>query len=170
DFSVRDALKREWQLGTCQLDFNMPRRFELKYTSREDAAEPPVMIHRAMLGSLERFLGIVLEQTAGDLPLWLAPEQCRVLSITDAQADRVRAVVEALTAAGIRAQADVRNEKMGLKVREPTLATVRYQLIIGDRELERGTVAVRHRTDGDLGERDLESLQALLFQQVQARA
>ncbi len=169
DFSVRDALKREWQLGTCQLDFNLPERFDLKFTTQDDTQERPVMVHRAMLGSLERFLGVLIEHTAGDLPLWLAPEQCRVFSITDAQEDRVREVVAHLRTAGLRAEADVRNEKMGLKVREATLAKVRYQLIIGDRELERGTVAVRHRTDGDLGEMDLESLQALLLQQVRDR-
>ncbi|MFG0316171.1 MAG: threonine--tRNA ligase, partial [Planctomycetota bacterium JB042] len=169
DFSVRDALKREWQLGTCQLDFNLPERFDLKFTTQDDTLERPVMVHRAMLGSLERFLGVLIEHTGGDLPLWLAPEQCRVFSITDAQEARVREVVALLRKAGVRAEADVRNEKMGLKVREATLAKVRYQLIIGDRELERGTVAVRHRTDGDLGEMDLESLQALLLQQVRDR-
>jgi len=170
DFAVRDALKREWQLGTCQLDFNAPERFDLKYTTAENEDARPVMIHRAMLGSLERFLGVLIEQTAGDLPLWLAPEQCRVMSITDDQVERVGEVVQKLETAGIRARPDLRNEKMGLKVREASLAKVRYQLIIGPRELERGTVAVRHRTDGDVGEMDLDDLQALLLEQVRVRA
>ncbi len=162
DFSVRDALRRYWQLGTCQLDFSLPERFDLRFTTPADKDERPVMIHRAMLGSLERFLGVLIEHTAGDLPLWLAPEQVRVVSITDAQSARAEQLCAQLRAAGLRAQADVRNEKMGLKVRDASLAKVRYQLIIGARESERGTVSVRHRTDGDLGEMDLDRFQAVI--------
>lgn len=162
DFSVRDALRRQWQLGTCQLDYSMPARFGLRYTTAADAEERPVMIHRAMLGSLERFLGVLIEHTAGALPLWLAPEQVRVISITDGQATRAREIAAGLCGGGFRAEVDVRNEKMGLKVREASLAKVRYQLIIGARELERGTVAVRDRTEGDLGEMTLDAFHSLL--------
>ncbi len=166
DFVVKDALKREWQLGTCQLDFSMPERFGLKYTASSGEERTPVMVHRAMLGSLERFLGVLIEHTGGALPLWLAPVQALVLSIGADHAPRARELAAALGQAGFRVEADVRNEKIGLKVREASLAKVRYQLIIGAREAERGTVSVRDRVAGDLGEMDLERFQVLLRQGV----
>lgn len=169
DFSVRDSLKRRWQLGTCQLDFSMPARFDLKYTAASGEDEMPVMVHRAMLGSLERFLGVYIEHVGGNFPLWLAPVQAVVLSITDTHKERVEEIATLLHEASFRVRTDTRNEKIGLKVREASLAKVRYLLIIGDRELEQGTVAVRDRVDGDLGAKSLEEFQELLRRQIDDR-
>lgn len=157
DFVVRDALRREHQLGTIQLDYVLPQRFDLKFIDAGDDERRPVMIHRAMLGSLERFIGILLEHTGGALPFWLAPEQVRVLSITDRTAGRAREVAGILAAAGLRARADVRNEKIGAKIREAQLLKTPIMLVIGDREAESGRVAVRHRAAGDLGAQKLET-------------
>lgn len=165
DFTVRDALKRPWQLGTCQLDFSMPsaERFDLRYNAASGGEEQVVMIHRAMLGSIERFLGVLIEHTGGAFPAWLAPVQARVLPISLDQADRATEVADLLRHRGIRAEADVRNEKIGLKVRDAALAKVPFQLIIGARELEQGTVSVRARgADGDLGEMELDKFPLLL--------
>jgi threonyl-tRNA synthetase len=156
DFIVQDALKREHQLGTIQLDYVLPERFDLSYIDAEDNEHCPVMIHRAMLGSIERFLGILIEHCAGDFPLWLAPEQMRVLSITEraeAYAERVR---ERLEAAGFRARIDVRNEKIGAKIRQAELDKVPFMLVVGDREAEAGTVAVRAHKKGDQGAKSLD--------------
>ena len=168
DFSVRDALKRKWQLGTCQLDFSMPssERFDLRYTASSGSEEQVVMIHRAMMGSLERFLGVLIEHTAGAFPFWLTPEQARILPISADQEERAQEIAAELTTAGFRVHADLRNEKIGLKVREASIAKVPYQLIIGARELERGTVSVRSRVEGDLGEMSLGALREDWSQRV----
>jgi threonyl-tRNA synthetase len=158
DFIVRDALKREHQLGTIQLDYVLPGRFGLTYIDAEDNARQPVMIHRAMLGSLERFFGILVEHTAGAFPFWLAPEQLRVLSITERSADYAQKVARDLVEAGLRAEADLRNEKIGAKIREAQLAKVPIMLVVGDREAAEGTVAVRLRTEGDRGAMSVERL------------
>jgi threonyl-tRNA synthetase len=151
DFVVRDALKRKHQLGTIQLDYVLPERFDLHYVATDNVEMRPVMIHRAMLGSLERFLGILIEHCAGAFPMWLAPEQVRVLPITDRTVEYANDVCARLTAAGLRARVDERNEKIGAKIREAQLEKIPFQLIVGDREAEAGTVAVRVRREGDRG-------------------
>jgi threonyl-tRNA synthetase len=151
DFYVKDALSREHQLGTCQLDYQMPERFDLNYIDSGDESQRPVMIHRAMLGSLERFFGILIEHCGGAFPFWLAAEQVRVCSIADRHADYVDQVVKELQSVGIRAEADIRNIKVNAKIREAQLAQVPVMLIAGDREAEENSVAVRYRRGGDQG-------------------
>jgi len=158
DFFARDALGREHQLGTIQLDYVLPERFGLGFIDAEDQERRPVMIHRAMLGSLERFIGILIEHCGGDFPFWLAPEQLRVLSITDRVADYARQVVERATAHGLRANCDVRNEKIGAKIRDAQLAKIPAMLVVGDREAQAGTVALRLRKQGDQGPVALDTL------------
>jgi threonyl-tRNA synthetase len=145
DFVVLDALKRGWQLATMQLDFFLPERFELVYTTPAGSEERPVMIHRALLGSIERFMGILIEHCAGAFPLWLAPVQVRVLTVTDDQRDYAAKVTEALRESGWRAELDDRNEKLGYKIREAQLAKIPYAVVIGDKEVGAGTVAPRRR-------------------------
>jgi len=151
EFNLRDCIDRVWQCGTVQLDFSLPARFESGYVGEDNEKHTPVMIHRAILGSLERFLGILVEEFAGQFPVWLAPKQVVVMNITDRQADYVSDVVRSLRAAGIRAGADLRNEKIGFKIREHTLQRVPYLLVCGDKEVEQGAVAVRTRRGVDLG-------------------
>ena len=151
EFSLKDCLGRVWQLGTIQLDFSMPERLGAHYVAEDNSKQVPVMLHRAILGSIERFIGILLEHYAGALPVWLAPVQAVVMNITDKQAPYVEEVVEKLKKQGFRVQSDLRNEKIGFKIREHTLQRVPYLLVIGDREMEQGTVAVRTRTGEDLG-------------------
>jgi len=156
DFIVRDALKREHQLGTIQLDYVLPERFDLRFIDAADTEQRPVMIHRAMLGSLERFLGILVEHCGGAFPFWLAPEQIRVLSITERSVEYAETVRSRLDGAGLRATADVRNEKLGAKIREAQLEKVPAMLVVGDREASEGTVALRLRGEGDQGAMTLE--------------
>ena len=145
EFSLKDCLGRVWQCGTIQVDFSMPGRLDAQYVAEDGSRQVPVMLHRAMLGSFERFIGILIEHYAGDFPVWLAPVQAVVLNITDSQSDYVQAVTRALSEAGIRVEADVRNEKVGFKIREHTLQKVPYLLVVGDREREAGQIAVRAR-------------------------
>jgi threonyl-tRNA synthetase len=158
EFNLKDCLGRVWQLGTIQLDFSMPGRLGAHYIAEDGSKQVPVMLHRAILGSLERFIGILIEHYAGSLPLWLAPIQAVILNITDKQADYVRKVEESLRNKGLRVNSDLRNEKIGFKIREHTIKHVPYLLVIGDREVEAGTVAVRTRSGGDLGSMPLERL------------
>jgi threonyl-tRNA synthetase len=151
DFHVQDALGRSWQLGTVQLDYQMPQRFGLKYVAADGAEHQPVMIHRAMLGSVERFLAILIEQTAGAFPLWLAPVQAVVLPVSEKFAEYGETVRAALAAAGVRVELDARNEKLGYKIREAQVQKVPYMLVVGAREQEDATVAVRRRAGEDLG-------------------
>jgi threonyl-tRNA synthetase len=151
DFHITDALGRSWQCGTCQLDFFMPERFGLTYTGADNAEHTPVMIHRALLGSMERFAGILIEHYAGRFPLWLAPLQAAVLPVADRHNDYAERVVGELREAGVRARADLRSESVGKKIRDAELAKAPYMLVIGDRELTDGTVSVRHHGEGDLG-------------------
>lgn len=143
DFNVRDALKRYWQLGTIQLDFNMPERFGLTFKGEDNAAHRPVMIHRAVLGSLERFMGVFIEHCAGAFPFWLAPVQARVMTITEAHGDYARAFAKELRQSGFRAEVDDRNESMGFKTREVQKAKIPFSLTAGDREVADGTFSVR---------------------------
>ena len=151
DFIVKDALGRQWQLGTVQLDYNLPERFDLTYVGSDDKRHRPAMIHRAQFGSLERFIGVLIEHCGGAFPAWLAPVQARILPITDAHIDYAREVEAQLRKAGLRVEVDARNEKMGYKIREAQLQKVPYMLVIGNREMENGAVAVRLRTEEDLG-------------------
>ena len=160
DIKIRDAIGREWQCSTVQLDFNLPERFELEYVAADGARRRPIMIHRALLGSLERFFGILIEHYAGKFPLWLAPVQTVVLAITERQEAYARQVLNALQDAGLRADADLRSETIGYKIRDHTLQGVPYLLVIGDREAKEGTVAVRSREDGDLGAMSLDDFMA----------
>ncbi len=157
DFIAKDALKREHQLGTIQLDYVMPERFGLRFIDSADNEQTPVMIHRAMLGSLERFIGILIEHCGGAFPFWLAPEQVRLLSITERAGEYAEQLAARLTDEGIRATADLRNEKIGAKIREAQLQKVPVMLVVGDREVEAGAVAVRYRRGGDQGAIDFES-------------
>jgi threonyl-tRNA synthetase len=158
DFIIRDALGREHQLGTVQLDYVLPERFDLRFIDAEDREQRPVMVHRAMLGSLERFLGILLEHCAGALPFWLVPEQVRVLSITERTAPYAERVRKAALERGLRVGVDVRNEKIGAKIRQAQMEKIPLMLVVGDREEAAGSVAVRLRTLGDRGAMELPAL------------
>lgn len=151
DFMVKDAIGRTWQLGTVQVDYVMPERFDLEYMGSDGQKHRPVIIHRAPFGSMERFVGLLIEHYAGDFPLWLAPVQCVVLPITDAQQAYAKAVQEELIAAGIRAEIDERNEKIGYKIREWETQKIAYMLVVGEKERQAGTVGVRQHRKGDLG-------------------
>ncbi|MEA5446490.1 threonine--tRNA ligase [Gammaproteobacteria bacterium AB-CW1] len=151
EFSLRDSLGRVWQLGTMQLDFSMPERLGAQYVAEDGEKKTPVMLHRAILGSIERFIGILIEENAGDLPTWLAPTQAVVLNITDRQADYAREVAESLQNQGFRVESDLRNEKIGFKIREHTIQRVPWLLVVGDREMESDQIAVRTRSGEDLG-------------------
>lgn len=155
EYHLKDAIGRTWQLGTMQVDFSMPGRLGAEYVGEDSARHTPVMLHRAIVGSMERFIGILIEHHAGNFPAWLAPVQAAVLNITDAQADFAAAAAETLVAQGVRAQVDLRNEKIGYKIREHTLHKVPYLLVVGDREKETGTVSVRARSGEDLGQMTL---------------
>jgi threonyl-tRNA synthetase len=169
DFVVRDCIGREWQLGTVQLDYNLPERFGLEYIGADNAAHRPVMIHRAPFGSMERFLGILIEHFAGAFPLWLAPEQARVLPVSEKFTEYGKKVEAALRAAGFRVAGDYRPEKVGYKVREAQLEKIPYMLVVGDKEQSAGTVAVRDRTDGDLGAMSLADLLERLHKEVREK-
>ena len=151
DFHVRDSMGRSWQLGTIQLDFAMPERFDLEFIGEDGKPHRPVMIHRAALGAIERFMGILIEETAGAFPLWLAPVQVVILPIADRHEEYSRQVAARLEAEGLRVSVDARNEKTGFKIREAQLQKIPYMLVVGDREAEAGNVAVRQREEGDLG-------------------
>ncbi|HKY01545.1 MAG TPA: threonine--tRNA ligase, partial [Burkholderiales bacterium] len=155
EYSLKDAIGRVWQCGTIQVDFNMPGRLGSEYVAEDNSRKVPVMLHRAIVGSMERFLGILIENHAGAMPLWLAPLQVVVLNISEHQADYVQGVVNALQSAGFRAEADLRNEKINYKIREHSLQKLPYQLVIGDKEKAANKVAVRTRGGEDLGQMDL---------------
>lgn len=169
EFALRDCLDREWQCGTIQLDFALPGRLNATYVAEDNDRRTPVMIHRAILGSLERFIGIITEEYAGFYPAWLAPVQAVVLNITDSQADYVQSVVKKLSDAGLRAKADLRNEKIGFKIREHTLKRVPYMLVCGDKEIAEGKIAVRTRKGQDLGSINVDEFVENLKQQVRRR-
>jgi threonyl-tRNA synthetase len=166
EFSLKDCLGRVWQCGTIQVDFSMPGRLGAQFVSEAGERETPVMLHRAILGSFERFIGILIENYAGALPVWLAPQQVAVLNITDKQADYCKKVAQLLEDKGFRAQADLRNEKIGFKIRERTLQKVPYLLVVGDKEVESGSLAVRTRSGEDLGTLSIEEFVTLLSHDV----
>jgi threonyl-tRNA synthetase len=169
EFSLKDCLERVWQLGTIQLDFSMPARLGATYIAEDGSRQVPVMLHRAILGSLERFIGILIEHYAGALPTWLAPEQAVVMNITDKQAEYAKKVEETLKNQGVRVKSDLRNEKIGFKIREHTLQRIPYLLVVGDREAESNTVAVRTRSGKDLGAMSLQALSDGLTAEIASR-
>ena len=169
EYHLKDSIGRSWQCGTMQVDFQMPARLGAEYVAADDTRQVPVMLHRAIVGSLERFIGILIENHAGALPLWLAPKQLVVLTITDRQSAYAQRVAGALQAAGFRATADLRNEKITYKIREHSLQKLPYQIIVGDKELEADTVAVRTRGGEDLGSMPLDTLLARLRDEVTNR-
>jgi len=166
DIKIKDALGRSWQCSTIQVDFNNPERFELGYIGEDGKSHQPIMIHRALMGSIERFFGILIEHFGGAFPTWLAPVQATVLSITDNQRDYVAGVVAQLKAAGFRAEADLRNEKIGFKIREAEKAKVPFMLVAGDREVQSGTVSVRGRSGSNLGSMSISGFVEHLGQEV----
>ncbi len=169
EFHIKDAIGRSWQCGTMQVDFSMPGRLGAEFVGEDNARHVPVMLHRAILGSLERFIGILVENYAGAMPLWLAPVQAVVLNISEKQADFANEVVQALRQAGLRAEADLRNEKITYKIREHSLNRLPYQLVVGDKEKEAGMVAVRTRGGQDLGQIPVANLIERLQEEVAAR-
>src|SRR3954471_10739817 len=169
DLHMTDSIGRSWQLGTVQLDYYMPEQFELVYTGADNAEHRPVMIHRALMGSFERFIGILIEHYAGEFPLWLAPVQAIVLPVAARHNDYGRTVVERLRAAGLRAELDDRTESVGRKIREAELQKVPYMLVVGDREQEAGQVGVRRHREGDTGAEDVSALAARLAAEVAGR-
>jgi threonyl-tRNA synthetase len=169
EYHLKDSIGRPWQCGTMQVDFQMPGRLGAEYVDADDTRKVPVMLHRAIVGSMERFIGILIENHAGAMPLWLAPVQAVVLTITDRQKPYAETVLAGLRAAGIRAISDLRNEKITYKIREHSLQKLPYQVILGDKELEANTVAVRTRSGEDLGAMPLEALLARLQSEVESR-
>ncbi len=170
DFVVRDVIGREWQLGTVQVDYNLPERFDLSYIGADSQPHRPVMIHRAPFGSMERFVGVLIEHFGGAFPLWLAPEQVRFLPIADRHAPFCEDLKTRMVNMGLRATVDARSEKTGKKVAEGQVAKVPYMLVVGDRDIEAGNVSVRHRDKGDLGPRSVEQLIADLQAESESRA
>jgi threonyl-tRNA synthetase len=170
DLHFRDSLGRSWQLGTVQVDFNFPERFDLTYTGADNADHRVVMLHRALMGSYERFIGILLEDTAGELPLWLAPVQAIVLPIADRHADAARTAAELLRAAGLRVEVDDRTESVGRKIRDAELRKVPYMMVVGDREAEDGTLSVRRHRGGDTGAEPIAAVASRLAAESASRS
>jgi len=162
EFSLKDCLGRVWQCGTMQVDFSTPGRLDAQYVAKDGSRQTPVMLHRAILVSFERFIGILIEEYGGDMPVWLAPVQCVILNITDSQADYALSVQASLKAAGFRVEADIRNEKVGFKVREHTIQKVPYLVVVGDREVANGEIAVRARNGDDQGTMPIEDFIEIL--------
>jgi threonyl-tRNA synthetase len=169
EFSLKDCLGRVWQCGTNQVDFSMPGRLDAQYVAEDGSRQVPVMLHRAILGSFERFIGILIEHYEGAFPSWLAPQQAVVMNITDNQADYVKKVEDSLRNKGFRVVSDLRNEKIGFKIREHTLQKVPYLVVVGDKEVENGTVNVRTRKAEDLGSMSLDAFADLLATDVARR-
>ncbi len=170
DFHLQDSLDRTWQCGTVQLDFQMPEKFDLNYIGEDGEKHRPVMIHRVIYGSIERFIGILTEHFAGAFPTWLAPVQVRVLPITERQHDYTEQIIAQLKTEGIRVEVDKRSEKIGYKIREGQLQKIPYLLVLGDKEVEANTIAVRHRKEGDLGAMGMEEFVAMIKTEIEDKA
>ena len=170
DFHLKDSIGRTWQCGTIQLDFQLPLRFGLEYNGADGEKHRPIMIHRVAFGSVERFIGILIEHYAGAFPLWLAPEQTRIIPVSDKQNDYAEKVLERLKAEGIRVTIDKRAEKMGWKIRQAQLEKIPYMLVIGDKEIEAGSVSVRSRKDGDIGTLEVGDLVAMLKKEIEDKS
>jgi threonyl-tRNA synthetase len=170
EFHIKDAIGRSWQCGTVQVDFSMPQRLGAEFVGEDNSRHTPVMLHRAILGSLERFIGILIENWSGALPLWLSPVQAVVLNISEKQSDYAEHVAKTLREAGLRAESDLRNEKITYKIREHSLNKLPYQIVVGDKEMAANLVAVRTRGGQDLGQMPLEALIERLHSEVVARS
>lgn len=166
DFHLEDSIGRTWQCGTIQLDFQMPQRFELEYTGADGEKHRPIMIHRVAFGSIERFIGILIEHFAGKFPTWLSPVQVKVMAVSEKFADYAQSVQDQLTAAGVRSEIDLRNEKLGYKIREAQMSKVPYMVIVGEKEVEQKAVSVRKRDEGDIGAMTTEELIAKIKSEV----
>jgi threonyl-tRNA synthetase len=166
EYTLKDALGREWQCGTIQVDPNMPERLDAEFVAEDGGRHRPIMLHRAIVGSLERFIGILIEEHAGALPVWLAPVQVSVLNITDGQADYVESVVKRLKNQGFRVESDLRNEKITYKIREHSMQKLPYILVVGDKEKAAGAVAVRARGNKDLGVMPLDAFVQMLSNDI----
>ena len=169
DFHLVDCIGRTWQCGTIQLDFQLPQRFELEYVGADGEKHRPIMIHRVVFGSIERFIGILIEHFAGAFPTWLAPVQVKVLPISDKYMDYAQSVLNKLTEAGIRAEVDTRAEKIGYKIREAQTAKIPYMLVVGQKEEEENTVSVRSRAAGDEGARSLDMFIADILKEIETK-
>ena len=169
DFHLQDSLGRTWQCGTIQLDMQLPERFELEYTGADGEKHRPVMIHRVVFGSIERFIGVITEHYAGAFPVWLSPVQVKVMPITDRTADYAKEVARKLDELGVRVETDLRNEKIGYKIREAQMQKIPYMLVVGDREAEAGAVAVRTRAGVDMGAMPFEDFAAKITQEIKDR-
>jgi threonyl-tRNA synthetase len=156
DFHLEDAIGRTWQCGTCQLDFQMPQRFDLTYIGKDGEKHRPVMVHRTIFGSMERFIGILIEHYAGAFPTWLAPVQVRILPISDKFNEYGEKVKNKFEEMDIRVELDTRSEKVGYKIREAQVEKIPYMIIVGENEVNNGTIAVRDRSEGDLGEKNID--------------
>ncbi|MFW6248584.1 MAG: His/Gly/Thr/Pro-type tRNA ligase C-terminal domain-containing protein, partial [Bacteroidota bacterium] len=167
DFLVRDALRRKWQLGTIQVDYNLPERFELEYVGQDNKKHRPVMIHRAPFGSMERFVAVLLEHTAGKFPLWLTPEQAVILPISEKHNDYAKKVLNFLNNSDIRTLIDERNEKIGKKIRDNELKRIPFLLIIGEKEAENNTISVRKQGEGDIGSMSLDNFVNFVHSEVE---
>ena len=170
DFHLEDSIGRTWQCGTIQLDFQMPERFDLTYVGQDGEKHRPVMIHRVVFGSIERFIAILTEHYAGAFPLWLSPVQVELVPITENQSAYAHEVCDKLVAAGIRAEVDDRNEKMGYRIREAQLQKIPYMLVLGEKERENGTVSVRNRKKGDIGSMSVDELVAKLTKEIDEKS
>jgi threonyl-tRNA synthetase len=170
DFKIEDAIGRLWQLGTVQYDFNLPERFELEYTAEDNKPHRPVMVHRALFGSIERFFGVLIEHYAGAFPLWLAPVQVALLPITERVNEYAEKIAAELRTSGLRVETNLRGEKIGAKIRDAQMQKVPFMLVLGDREMEEGKIAVRERTRGDLGVEDLQDFKSKLIRLVNSRS
>ena len=166
DFHIKDSLGREWQCGTIQLDFQMPERFDLTYIGEDGEKHRPVMLHRVIFGSIERFIGVLIENYAGAFPTWLAPVQVKLLPISDNHVDYANEIKTKLEDVGIRVELDDRNEKIGYKIREAQLQKIPYMLVLGDKERESNSVGVRSRKDGDIGAMDLDEFIAKIVEEI----
>jgi threonyl-tRNA synthetase len=170
DIKVEDAIGRLWQLTTVQFDFNLPERFELEYIGEDNKPHRPLMVHRALFGSVERFFGVLIEHYAGAFPLWLAPVQAAVLPITDRVNDYAERVARSLREAGLRVEVNLRGDKIGAKIRNAQLQKIPFMLVLGDREMEEGKVAVRERSKGDIGVMSLDEFRETALRLVRERA
>jgi threonyl-tRNA synthetase len=170
DIKVKDSIGRLWQLTTVQFDFNLPERFQLEYIGEDNKPHRPVMVHRALFGSVERFFGVLIEHYAGAFPLWLAPVQVAVLPITDRINEYAESVAEQLRLPGLRVEVNLRNDKIGAKIRDAQMQKIPFMLVLGDREVEAGEVAVRERSKGDIGTMSLEEFKTMARRLVETRA
>jgi threonyl-tRNA synthetase len=170
DFKIEDAIGRLWQLGTVQWDFNLPERFELEYVGEDNKPHRPVMVHRALFGSIERFFGVLIEHYAGAFPLWLSPVQAIVLPITDRVNEYAEKVMMELRGGGLRAEMNLRSEKIGAKIRDAQMQKIPFMLVLGDREMEEGKITVRERTRGDIGVMTLGEFKEMARRLVETRA